>query len=252
VFPLAHAWLLKRLVPDLTPAHFLGCVWPDMLYGSPLNHTQSHRSGVLLAAHATGAAFRDFVVGVLTHGSDPHGFDWYSDEQYGPQPPAARGYAFQHGRALAREAAVACGLPEERGWWKAHNIVEMAFERKFYAAEPVLGERLADACADEALLTAIAAPLSDIFGFPAVALAAAMRRFLGIVELRPVTIASLASAYALQVRLKHPDATPDVERIAALIERAEHEIAGDRQRYLDDCVEGVGRMLAAILPFAVS
>lgn len=48
MFPLAHAWSFKRLVPAATPAHGLGCIWPDMLFGSPLSHYQSHGSGTLL------------------------------------------------------------------------------------------------------------------------------------------------------------------------------------------------------------
>ena len=97
MFPLAHAWLLARVVPKPTPAHYLGCVWPDMLFDSPLSHPQSHRSGAALAAYAQSladaedaATLRAFVTGVLTHGSEPHGFDWYSDEEYGAADPLSR------------------------------------------------------------------------------------------------------------------------------------------------------------------
>ncbi|MDE3231142.1 MAG: hypothetical protein KGO05_14785 [Chloroflexota bacterium] len=50
MFPIAHGWLLARLTDDgsPTPAAFLGCVWPDMLFGSPLTHKQSHTSGEAL------------------------------------------------------------------------------------------------------------------------------------------------------------------------------------------------------------
>ena len=49
MFPIAHAWLVERLVAKPQPAHYLGCVWPDMLFESPLTHPQSHRSGMTLA-----------------------------------------------------------------------------------------------------------------------------------------------------------------------------------------------------------
>jgi len=123
MFPIAHAWLLERLVDEPQPVDYLGCVWPDMLFSSPLSHTQSHREGAALAAYARslppdedGETFRSFVIGVLTHGAEPHGFDWYSDEEYGGRPREERGYAFQHARSFASEAARACGLPEEQGW----------------------------------------------------------------------------------------------------------------------------------------
>src|SRR5579859_3918766 len=96
MYPIAHAWLIQRLIPDATSAHFLGCVWPDMLYDSPLTHPLSHRSGRLLVERARNVAdasateiVRTFVAGALSHGSEPRGFDWYSDEEYGGQPAAA-------------------------------------------------------------------------------------------------------------------------------------------------------------------
>jgi len=252
MYPIAHAWLIQRLVPDATPAHFLGCVWPDMLYDSPLTHPQSHRSGRLLAERArvvvdadTAAMVRAFVAGALSHGSEPRGFDRYSDEEYGGQPAVARGFAFQHGLALADETADACGVERALGWWKAHNIVEMACERPLYAADPALGERLVAACADAALHTTAAGFLSGVFDVPAEALAAPMRRFASVVALRPASHAALAEVYALQVQLRHPGATPDVAALADLIARAEREIAPEMEEYLDTCARLVGEMLRA-------
>lgn|SRR5690348_6506044 len=252
MYPIAHAWLIQRLIPEPTPAHFLGCVWPDMLYDSPLTHPQSHRSGRLLVERARGiadaetaAVVRAFVAGALSHGSEPRGFDWYSDEEYGGQPATARGFAFQYGLALADETADACGVDRALGWWKAHNIVEMACERPLYVANPQLGERLAAACADAALHAVVADFLAGVFGVPADALAAPIRRFAGVVELRPASHAELAEVYALQVRLKHPSATPDVDALAKLIARAEQEIAPEVEGYLDTCTRLVGEMLGA-------
>ncbi len=249
MFPIAHAWLVEQLISAPTSAHYLGCIWPDMLFGSPLRHAQSHRSGALLAAYtrtlddSTDARmFRAFVAGVLTHGSEPHGFDWYSDEQY-RAAPEERGYAFQHGRAIADATARACGIAPEHGWWKAHNLVEIAFERPLYLAQPSLGDRLVHACRDEALHASIASVLSHIFHAPVHALETAMRRFPELVQLRPATVAAEAEVYAMQVRLKHDGAQPDVPALAALIERAEQDIAADKQDYLATCVRHVGDML---------
>lgn len=253
MFPIAHAYLLKRIVSMPTPAHFLGCVWPDMLFESPLSHPQSHRSGATLAQFtatlSNGAereAFQAFVTGVLTHGSEPRGFDWYSDEEWGGKPLEAKGYAFQHGRALAERAAAACGVAPELGWWKAHNIVEIAFERPLYATDAELGQRLEDACLDLELMRRVAAPLAVYFQLAAEDFVTPMRRFREVVQLHPVDAAASARTYALQVRLKHPGAEPDEAAIAALIEAAERDIASDRDAYLDECVARVGAMLRTI------
>jgi hypothetical protein len=251
MFPIAHAWLVERLVAEPQPAHYLGCIWPDMLFESPLTHPQSHRSGMTLARHALAhpadVAFHDFVVGVLTHGSEPRGFDWYSDEQY-RAPLEARGYAFQRGQPLASAAAAACGLAEDQGWWKAHNLVEMAFELTLFAERPACGDHLAAACAETALAEHVAASLAQVFGVPAAALAHAMRRFPDVVAFRPAHVEMLAAVYAAQVRHKHPESSPDTAAIAGLIERAHERIAPDYHTFLADSALAVDAMLHETLP----
>jgi hypothetical protein len=255
MFPIAHAWLIERLVSAPAPAHYLGCVWPDMLFESPLAHTESHHGGARLAeALATlpaGSArdeFRAFVVGALSHGTDPHGFDWYSDEEYDGRPASERGYAFQQAVVISEDAARACGVAPDLGWWKAHNVVEMAFEQPLYLAEPRLGAALASACGDESLCGRIAGVLAGIFGQPADALARAMLRFPAVVTFTPTTTQPQADAYALQTRLKHAGSSPDVAAIAVLIERAQELIAPTRDEYLDTSARAVGQMIAATLP----
>jgi hypothetical protein len=239
MFPLAHAWMIEQCVPEPTLAHYLGCVWPDMLYGAPLSHQQTHRGGPELVAYAVALPpgdavdeFRHFVRGALSHGVEPHGFDWYSDEQYGGLPDSERGYAFQRGRPLAERAAVACDVAHDQGWWKAHNLVEIAFERRLFAERPERGARIAAACANTALVERISVLLAAHFGQPAGALALPIRRFLEVVELRPTTIQSLARTYALQTRLRHPGAQPDEAAIAALIAEAENIVASDAGEFL--------------------
>ena len=258
MFPLAHAWLIERLVPETTPAHYLGCVWPDMLFGSPLSHTESHRSGIRLAEAAnmlpdgaTREEFRAFVAGALSHGTEPHGFDWYSDEEYGSRPASERGYAFQHAVALSEDAARACDVAPEQGWWKAHNLVEMAFEQPLYLAAPQLGASLTDACADDTLCHRIAGVLAGIFGQPADALANAMRRFPTVVTFTPTAPRIQAETYATQVRIKHAGSNPNVAALESLIVRAQEIIVPTRDEYLATCTEAVGAMIHEVLPGAL-
>lgn len=254
MFPIAHVWLLERIVPAPTPAHYLGCVWPDMLFGGPLTHIESHQRGADLLAFAqarqrAGVSDADellaFVTGALTHGSQPHGFDWYSDEEWGEQPPGAKGYAFQRGLPLAAATAAACRLPPADGPWKAHNIVEMAFEVLLYSAGPRLGERFAAANRDEALVARIAVPLAGFFGKPAEALAAAMTTFARY-WIFPASVATLAHIYVVQTRAKHHVHDPDEAALAGLIERATDLIAPDRDAYLETCVASVAAMLREV------
>lgn len=250
MFPIAHVWMIEQCVPDPTLAHYLGCVWPDMLYGSPLTHQQTHREGAALLAYATSLPpgdeadeFRQFVQGALSHGVEPHGFDWYSDEEYGGLPVSERGYAFQRGRPLADRAAEACGVAQDQGWWKAHNLIEMAFERRLYTERLEHGERIAAACADTGLVERISARLTKHFGQPAEALAEPIQRFPQVVELRPTTVESLARTYAMQTRLRHPGAEPDEAAIAHLIAEAEAIVAPDADKFLRSCSAQARAML---------
>ncbi len=253
MFPIAHAWLTEQLVPEPTPAHYLGCIWPDMLFESPLSHSQTHRSGERLVAHAAklegarGALFRQFVEGVLTHGSDPHGFDWYSDEEYGASGDKGRGYAFQRGLTLAKDAAVACDVPRDAGWWKAHNVIEMAFERPLFQERRSLGERLTQACGDASLVQAITGELAAVYNLEPDALATPILRFPEVAALQPAKVETLASRYALQTRLKHAGARPRESEIARLIERAEDIVAHDGQTFLAHCASIVGAVMRASL-----
>jgi hypothetical protein len=229
-----------------------------MLFESPLSHTESHRSGARLVeavntlpAGPARDEFRAFVIGALSHGAEPHGFDWYSDEEYGGRPASERGYAFQHAVPLAEDAARACGVAPDQGWWKAHNLVEMAFEQSLYLTMPSLGASLADACADEALCARIAGVLAGIFGHPADALAGAMLRFPSVVTFAPAAPRPQAETYAHQTQLKHAGSNPDVAALESLIERAQTIIAPTRDEYLAICKEAVGQMVSDTLPDAV-
>lgn len=252
MFPIAHLWLLERVVLEPTAAHRLGAVWPDMLFGAPITHVESHQRGAELLAFARARRdalddheFAAFVTGVVTHGSEPHGFDWYSDECYGGAPRAAKGYAFQRGRGLAAEVAAACGLPPADGEWKAHNVVEMAFEPRLHGAEPGLADNFAAACADRAMVERIAARLAEFYGRPAEALAEAIWGFAAWWT-PPTTVDALAAVYARQVRAKHPGAAPDPVAIGQLIGAAEAIIAPDREAYLAGCVWAVGALLKSL------
>jgi hypothetical protein len=249
MFPIAHLWLLERVVPEATAAHRIGAVWPDMLFGAPLTHVESHQRGDELLAfarsHGDDPEFAAFVAGVITHGSEPHGFDWYSDECYGGAPLAAKGYAFQRGRPLAPAVATACGLPPADGPWKAHNIVEMAFESPLHSSDPGLADGFVCACADRALVGRIAARLAVFYRRPADALAGAVLGFAAW-WVAPTSERALADVYARQVRQKHAGASPDPEAIGRLIGAAGEIIAPDRDAYLAGCVAAVSDLLGSL------
>lgn len=243
MFPIAHAYLMERLFAEPTPAHYLGCVWPDMLFDGPLTHTETHKQGRDLLAFARESApnILPFIRAALTHMSEPHGFDWYSDEQY--DPGATKGYAFVRGAPFVGAVVAATKVDPKDGVWKAHNFVEMSFDMALGQRFPHLGRAVAAACADRALVAAVTEPLAQHFGQPASALAANIHNFPGSVALEVPTSLDLARAYAIQLGFKHQIADPDIPAMAGIIDRVWEALEPDREEFLQTAV----RLVAAVL-----
>ena len=246
MFPIAHAYLLERVIANPTNAHYLGCVWPDMLFDGPLTHHQTHREGLALLAFARAEApeIVPFVRAALTHMAEPHGFDWFSDEAY--EPGAERGYAFERARPFVDAVVTATEVDPQIGWWKAHNFTEMSFDMGLGRVYPHLGPAVAAACADGALVQMVTPPLARHFGVAAEALAANITNFPKSVALLDPTSQKLAEAYGLQLAFKHQVKNPDVAAMADIIERVWAAIAPDRDAFLAYSVREVAAMLATI------
>lgn len=246
MFPIAHAYLMERIFPAPTPQHYLGCVWPDMLWTGPLTHTQTHREclGLLDDVRAHAPAVVPFVRAALSHGAEPHGFDWYSDEAYDPGAP--KGYAFERARPFVADVVAATKVDPKDGLWKAHNFVEMSFEMALGRAYPHLGPAVAAACGDAALIRQVTEPTAAHFGVAAASLADNIARFPSSVALDQPTSLDLARAYTIQLDFKHGVKDPDVPAMAAIIDQIWDAIAPDREAYLEYCVREVAAMLAGI------
>jgi len=244
MFPIAHAYLMEQLFAEPTPQHYLGCIWPDMLYDGPLTHRQTHRGCLPLLAFARAEApeIIPFVRAALTHGAEPHGFDWFSDEAY--DAGAAKGYAFERGRPFVDDVVAATGVDAELGLWKTHNFVEMSFEIALGTQYPHLGRAVAAACADDALVRQVTSPLARHFGVDAAALAWDIHHFPEAMALETPDSMDLARAYAVQLEIKHQVKQPDIPAMAAIIDRIWTALAPDRAAFLAHCVREVRAVLA--------
>ena len=243
MFAIAHAYLMEQLFAQPTPAHYLGCVWPDMLFNGPLTHQQTHREGLALLAFARQDApeIVEFVRAALTHGADPHGFDWYSDEAY--YTGKDKGYAFVNAEPFVTDIVAATGVPAEIGLWKGHNFVEMSFEMALGKQYPHLGLAVAASCANETLVRQVTTPLAQHFQVPAATLAGNITHFPESVALATPSSLDLASAYAKQLAFKHQVTHSDIPAMAAIIERIWEAIAPDRATFLAQCVNDVAAVL---------
>lgn len=242
MFPLTHAYAIGRLVPASGPLHLLGAIFPDAILTWGLPWERTHRAGAALYAfldehYPTG---RPFAVGVISHGSVPPGLDYYGDEKYGP---FERGYAFEEARPYASRAAEICDLPEEMGWWKAHNFVEMALEWLLAQREPTLGAKVREVLEHPAGLEELVPYLEAFFGRGRVGLRESLPGMLPFLALEPITPETLAERYERQVRLKHGVEAIHTAQAAALIEEIATAIQPRCWDFLEDVLGKIGEML---------
>lgn len=242
MFPLTHAYAIGRLVPAAGPLHLLGALFPDAVLTSGLSWERTHRSGAALYAFLSERypAGRPFAVGVISHGTAPPGLDYYGDQKYAS---FERGYAFEEARPYAARAAEICRLPEEMGWWKAHNFVEMALEWLLARRDPHLGKRVREALEHPAGLEELAPHLEAFFGPGKVAPGESLSAMLPFLALEPVTPETLAERYQRQVRLKHGVEAIHTAEAAALIEEIAAAIQPRCWAFLEDALGDIREML---------
>jgi hypothetical protein len=246
MFPIAHAYLLERLFNDCSPIHYLGCVWPDMLFTGPLKHAQTHKQGweLLKWTRQESREMIPFIKAAISHGTEPHGFDWYSDESY--DPGAERGYAFERARSFIDRVIAATHIDPTQGWWKAHNFVEMSFEIDLGQKYPHLGPSITAACNDTALVNEVSKQLSHFFQVPVIDLTRNIREFPTTIAIDKPNSTDLAIKYAYQLQLKHGIENADISAMATIIDDIWEAIKGDREKFLKDVVSQVGNMLQQI------
>ncbi len=244
MFAIAHAYLMEQLFTQPQPMCYLGCVWPDMLFNGPLLHKQTHKEGAQFLAfiQLNAPDLIPFALAVITHGSEPHGFDWFSDEAY--DPGAEKGYAFERIRPFVQEVLAVTHAPPEMGLWKGHNFVEMTFEAQLSQQYPHLGLAVASACRSPELVNRVAEVAAAYFQQPAADLAQNITRFPDTVSLNQPTYASLAEKYAAQLELKHGITDADIPGMAALLQTVSEAIAADRDIFLQTSISEVGAMIA--------
>lgn len=242
MFPIVHAYAIRRLVGRAGPLHLLGAIFPDAVLTNGLQWEQTHRCGAALYdfLRTRAPAGLPFAVGVISHGVAPAGLDYYGDQQYGS---FRRGYAFEEARPYADRVAAICRLPPEMGWWKAHNFVEMALEWLVARRHPDLEAQARQAFAHSADLSFLSAPLATFFECPGLDLVQSLPAMLPFLVLEGITPAALAERYQRQVRLKHGVETIDVEAAAGLIAEVAEVIRPRCWEFLEDALDKIGGTL---------
>ena len=233
MYPLTHVYFAHKVLGHIDDATILGSIFPDMviLCGIPWN--ESHRLGQTLWPHFKNAAdpMVPFVMGIITHGIEPRGLDYYSDEQYGV---FEKGYCFEKARPLVKQVIEALNIPPENGLWKAHNFIEMGIELYIYDRHPWLPGQVSRAFQNQPLVDRLVTRLSPLLSQRDRPLDHCFSVFSKIIAEDEINAAFLAVRYEKQLNHRHNIESIDVESCQALIERGQQIIEAEVEDFFED------------------
>lgn len=227
MFPQTHVYFAERVLGKLNDAVTMGSIFPDMAIGAGVHRDISHSSGKeLLDFLKDSFELYDFALGNITHGVEPDGLDYYGDEK---NPPFERGYCFEKGRRFIESTITACNIPQEMGWWKAHNIVEMGIEVRISSYAPY-GEMLRQAFTNTKLIDNICTEVGNFFGRGPLSFASRISNFPDYIDLEKSTPETLARKYDYQMYYKHRIRI-NTPMVARLIRQAVECVEGDLEDF---------------------
>lgn len=241
MYPQTHVFFAHKIFGFLSDSLVLGSIFPDIAAGLYADRNESHGRGaeMLLLLQET-EEFYEFVMGVITHGTDPRGLDYYGDEKF---LSYERGYCFEKGRLIVNETIEACNLPESMGWWKSHNIIEMGIE--LFINNSYCSMALESAFANRILVTEISKYMAHFYTAEPDIFLNRIQNFFNYIEISKITAESLAARYDLQMFTRHKIHI-DIPRVTGLIFKAGELIAEDFNDFLAHALENVGKSLSEL------
>lgn len=227
MFPQTHVYFAERVLGRINDAVTMGSIFPDMAIGAGVHRDISHcRGEELLGFLKNSPELYDFALANITHGVKPDGLDYYGDEK---NPPFERGYCFEKGRRFIGQTIKACNIPQEMGWWKAHNIVEMGIELHVSSYAPY-GEMLHQAFNNSSLIDKICKQVGSYFGNGPLPFNSRIASFHDYIDLEKATPESLAKKYDYQMYYKHRIRI-DTVLVASLINQAAECVQNDMEDF---------------------
>ena len=240
MFPYAHICFAGDILGKTNDEIILGAVFPDTVIAGFLEHSVSHHQSAALHRYLNGLGIlTDFSQAVITHGTTPEGLDYYCDEKY---LNGEKGYAFEVSRPLTEKVIKSCNLPEEMGWWKAHNFIEMAVDLWLYERRPEFQGYLKRALDNRTMILAISHVLSPFFDIPVGKLAMSFPVYGEHVLTDEVTPEGLADKYAMQTAKRH-GIEIDTTAAVKVIEEAVDIVDRTFPDFISHCEQRVAAMM---------
>ena len=233
MYPLAHLYFMEFSFKKLDDAAILGSIFPDLVILSGLSWKKSHSLGTEIRRHFqdSGEEKSRFSLGVVSHGIEPRGLDYYSDEKY---EDFERGYCYEKARPLVGAVIEACGLSSNDGWWKAHNFIEMGIELYVNKQRPDLISQLQTAFSNLALIDSITRDLSPLLNIEESVLQDCFSKFRRFAVTEPVDARAMALRYQKQIYFRNNIEFIDINQSIGIIEQGERIILPDIELFFHD------------------
>ena len=220
MFPLVHYQLLHSLIDQDRDLAALGGLFPDLAVNAGIERNYAHRMGNYFY-HWCGKCYPQSLAlarGIISHGVDPHGIDYYADEHHPHYPDYLKGWCFKMGESWMPQIAACTKLPDDYIWWKSHNFVEMAAELLTLEAEPGINHQLLHILRQKSLVAEAAQVLSDFIDCEPQRLEHTFHQAEEIFALEQTNSLTLAQKQAQSFRQRFQRNDADIPAMAALLD----------------------------------
>ncbi len=233
MFPIVHFLLEKNVLKKDSPLLILGGALPDLASFMGWDRNVAHAMGAdfwqWCATNRPDSA--DLARGIILHGMDPKGLDFYADEKW---PGNERGWCFMLGEPFKNKVQKACNLPDKWALWKSHNFAEMCMELAANKIDPTLGPAIVAASQNEEALALASGCLAQYTGLPAEKIERGFRFLPHIFALEDVGPDNLIDAYIIQLERRHDikshNKTAMIEVLAEMHEECGPQLDGFLQK----------------------
>jgi hypothetical protein len=242
MFPQTHVYFASRVLGKLNDAVVLGSIFPDIAIGAGVNRDLSHGSGLeMLEFLSQDQRLVDFALANITHGVNPDGLDYYSDELH---PPFEKGYCFEKARPLVEDTVYACNIPPEMGWWKAHNIIEMGIEL-LISSSGNYGQIISRSFENHSLISDISEKMGVFYSLDSQPFMARIKKFPDVVDSSKSSCQSLALKYNDQMLDKH-NIQVKIPEVGQLILEASEIVKNDFEDFFNSVTKIVKNRISSL------
>lgn len=246
MYPLTHLYFAKRVLGYLDDPTALGSIFPDILIRSGFAWNESHTLGKEIWRHFRGKEkdLVHFSLGVITHGIEPKGLDYYSDEKYRNYE---RGYCYEKAKPLINRVVEACNISAENGWWKAHNFIEMGVELYINEKSPQLLTFFQQVFSNTALVRELCREISPLLHRDAGLLEKSLLTFKSFFKEEPLDARQLALRYQRQIYFRHNIESIDLAESRDIIHKGKDLVACDIEDFFAEASADVRHVLNEVI-----